>query len=221
MKNRASLLLHIIVLACSVSIYVFSFPQPGPVYSHDFPSVKKPCIREFMLCARNDPVRITRRALVSSASLLPGVACGAMYSRDSSLSASSAPKDKTQEAKKRFIEGRNTVDELISNFDDISGGGGGDEIRRYLGTVGTTSSLFGIEKAFKILAEEADDIVQYTEAMNEFDRDLRGADSSAYSSMFVEFSAAKGKKEDFYDQALVDIKRMEEDLKIMGGEMGI
>ena len=45
--------------------------------------------------------------------------------------------------------------------------GGGDNIRRYLGTVGTTSPLYGIKTVFKYLQEDAGDIVEFTENMNE------------------------------------------------------
>lgn len=63
------------------------------------------------------------------------------------------------EAEERFRAGRASVDSLLRNYDEVCEGGG-DNVRRYLGTVGTTSGLFGIRKAMKALAERADDIVE-------------------------------------------------------------
>ena len=45
----------------------------------------------------------------------------------------------------RFREGQDS----LANYEAISNGsngGGGDNIRRYLGTVGTTSALYGISR---------------------------------------------------------------------------
>lgn len=64
-----------------------------------------------------------------------------------------------EEAEQRFRDGRESVDYLLKNYDEICEGGG-DNVRRYLGTVGTSSGLFGIQKAMKTLAERADDIVE-------------------------------------------------------------
>ena len=63
------------------------------------------------------------------------------------------------EAERRFRDGRETVSYLLTNYDAICDGGG-DNVRRYLGTVGTGSGLFGISKAMKALSERADDIVE-------------------------------------------------------------
>lgn len=54
---------------------------------------------------------------------------------------------------------------------------------------------------------------------NEFDLYLTGADGQAYSSMFVEFSAAKGTVQDYYDNALVEIKKMSKCLEAMEKEL--
>lgn len=76
------------------------------------------------------------------------------------------------EAKKRFIVARESLDYLVDHYDEISKGGG-DNVRRFLGTVGTSSGLYGITKVLKELQEEAKDIVEYTENMTEFDYSLR------------------------------------------------
>lgn len=71
-------------------------------------------------------------------------------------------KDRTmEEAEEHFRAGRASfgVAYLLKSYDDVCEGGG-DNVRRYLGTVGTISGLFGISKALKKLAEKADDIVE-------------------------------------------------------------
>jgi len=64
-----------------------------------------------------------------------------------------------EEAEQRFREGRETLDYLLINYKQICDVGG-DNVRRYLGTVGTSSGLFGIKKAMKTLSDRADDIVE-------------------------------------------------------------
>ena len=64
-----------------------------------------------------------------------------------------------EEAEQRFREGRETLDYLLTNYKEVCDGGG-DNVRRYLGTVGTSSGLFGIKKAMKTLSDRADDIVE-------------------------------------------------------------
>lgn len=68
-------------------------------------------------------------------------------------------KDLTQEeAEQRFRDGRKSLDFLINNYKEICDVH--HHVRRYLGTVGTSSGLFGISKAMKALSERADDIVE-------------------------------------------------------------
>ena len=64
-----------------------------------------------------------------------------------------------EEAEQRFREGRKSLDYLLTHYNEICDGGG-DNVRRYLGTVGTSSGLFGIKKAMKTLSDRADDIVE-------------------------------------------------------------
>lgn len=116
---------------------------------------------------------------------------------------------------------RESLQYLIQNYDDIIAQGGGDNIRRYLGTVGTTSGLYGIAKVLKELQQEADDIFEYTENMNDFDAALIAADMNAYSSNFVEFSAAKTRPEKFYEDALKDAERMKFHLDKLAAELGM
>ena len=68
---------------------------------------------------------------------------------------------------KRFQEARKTLQIILVDYTSISKGGG-DNIRSYLGTVCVATSMYGITKVLKELQEQADDIAEYTENMNEF-----------------------------------------------------
>lgn len=96
------------------------------------------------------------------------------------------------EAKERFLLAVKDVDDLLNNYDAITSKGGGDSVRLYLGTQGIKSHMYGILKVLKSLKEEADDIVEYSEAMDSFEAYKNQAEGAAYQSMFVEHSSAKG-----------------------------
>ena len=63
--------------------------------------------------------------------------------------------------------------------------GGGDGIRRRIGTVGATSPLFDIEKTCRKLIPTADDPVAFAEALEEFVSGIARVDGMAYSSNFA------------------------------------
>jgi hypothetical protein len=65
--------------------------------------------------------------------------------------------------------------------------------------------MYGITKVLRTLQEEADDIVEYTETMNEFEAYLFQAEGAAYQSLFVEHSSAKGTPESLLKTAKGDI----------------
>lgn len=123
-----------------------------------------------------------------------------------------------EDAKARFIEARKSLQYLVDHYEEISKGGG-DNVRRYLGTVGTTSAMYGINKVLKELQDEADDIVEFTENMTNFEYSLRGADTSVYSANFVEFSAASTKPEKFFKDAQEEILRMLKYMDAMAVEL--
>ena len=120
---------------------------------------------------------------------------------DAKLFAAGKPLGK-EKAIERFKMAQSDLNYLLENYDTITEGGG-DNVRRYLGTVGVTSSMYGISKVLKELQGEADDIVEYTENMNEFNAYLGQADTACYSANFVEFSAAKTKPEEFFKNAKI------------------
>lgn len=127
----------------------------------------------------------------------------------------------SEDARARFVTAQKDLQYLSENYDDIVKNGGGDNVRRYLGTVGFTSGMYGISKVMKELQKEAKDIVEYTENMNEFDAALRGADTACYSANFVEFSAAKTRPEAFFDDARVEIEQMLQIMKTMAAEVNL
>jgi hypothetical protein len=96
-------------------------------------------------------------------------------------------------AKERVRRAIHDIDELLTNYDTITTttGSAGDTIRLYLGTQGVKSNMYGITKVLTSLREEATDMVEYTEALNEFGAYLGQADGAAYQSLFAEFSSAK------------------------------
>ena len=63
--------------------------------------------------------------------------------------------------------------------------GGGDNVRSYLETVCVATSMYGITNVLKELQEQADDIVEYTENMNEFNAYLSAAYNACYSSFLL------------------------------------
>ena len=87
-------------------------------------------------------------------------------------------------AKTQWKSAVKTIDNLLDNWDTIAKGGG-DAIRNELGTQGITSPLFQIDKALKVLRDNVDDIVEFTEQSEEFGLTLSRADSMAYSANFA------------------------------------
>jgi DNA-directed RNA polymerase alpha subunit len=77
-----------------------------------------------------------------------------------------------------------TIDDLSDNWATISQGGG-DAIRTRIGTQGTTSPLFQIDKVLKILREDAEDFIEFQETADEFQLALSRTDAMAYSANFA------------------------------------
>jgi hypothetical protein len=110
------------------------------------------------------------------------------------------------EAEARLQEGRQSAQYLLDHYDEICQGGG-DNVRRYLGTVGTTSGLFGISKVMNTLVDKADDFVEYTELSNEILKAIQQADGSAYMAIFVTTSTSQTPPSKYYGDAKIEVKR--------------
>ena len=108
------------------------------------------------------------------------------------------------EAKERLKLAIADIDDLLNNYETISKTGG-DSVRLYLGTQGVKSHMYGIMKVLRSLKEEADDIVEYTEAMDSFEAYKNQAEGAAYQSMFAEHSSAKSTPESLLQTAKGDI----------------
>ena len=74
----------------------------------------------------------------------------------------------SSDAREWFTSAINDIDNLLKNYDEITKTGG-DNVRLYLGTQGTKSHMFGISKVLKSMKEDVDDIVEFTECLNEFE----------------------------------------------------
>ena len=128
--------------------------------------------------------------------------------QDEAKTFSPGTKLSAEDGKKRFSLARKEVQYLLDNYDEISQGGG-DAVRRYLGTVGVASNMYGITKVVKDLRDEAEDLVEFTETANEFEAYMFQADGAAYQSLFVEHSSAKGTPASFLATAKKDIFSMQ------------
>lgn len=125
-----------------------------------------------------------------------------------------------EEAKARFVLARKDAHYLLDHYAEICEGGG-DNVRRYLGTVGNSSGMYGIRKVVKELREEADDIVEYTEAMDEFEAYLNQAEGASYQSLFIDHSSAKGTPAQFLATAKQDVTQMLEFLDLLAVQLGV
>ena len=88
-----------------------------------------------------------------------------------------------------------TLDELSTNWDRIATDG--DNVRRYLGTVGVTSPLFKIRGGLKGVLKAKDlpdafDAVAFAEASEAFLNDLQDAEGDAYGAQFADYSTSVG-----------------------------
>ena len=93
--------------------------------------------------------------------------------------------------------------------------GGGDNLRRELGFVGTGSPLFSIDKPLLFFMGDVADSGEYNERYEQFILALRAADADAYSANFIEFSASKGTPAGYFKSARKELKVAQESLAAM------
>lgn len=146
-----------------------------------------------------------------STSLVAGILVGGVSQAEAAPAADvTAFSDKgltVVDAKTRFQSARKDLRYLLDNYSEISKGGG-DAVRNSLGTQGVNSNLFGIQKVLKLLRDESEDIVEYTEAMDEFNAYYYQAEGAAYQSMFAGHSSSKSTPESLLVTAKEDIVQM-------------
>ncbi|KAL3909653.1 MAG: hypothetical protein SGARI_002496 [Bacillariaceae sp.] len=126
------------------------------------------------------------------------------------------------QALERFQQANESLQYLLENYDEICRGGG-DNVRRYLGTVGLTSGLYGISKVLKILKDQAEveDIVEFNELSEELVAAINQADGSAYMAIFTGTSTSGVPPERFYDDAKTEIKQAMKTMQALQKQLGI
>ena len=151
--------------------------------------------RRSLLLRLSSALLISRQALLSSP--LPSAAATTIINKV-------GPPLTESEALDRLVSARKSIDYLLSNYDDICAGGG-DNVRRYLGTVGASSGLVGVTKVMKALEGRADDFVEYTETATEVNQAIQQADGSAYMAIFVTSSTSYDPPSKYFGQAKVEV----------------
>ncbi|KAL7502077.1 hypothetical protein ACHAWX_000448, partial [Stephanocyclus meneghinianus] len=124
-----------------------------------------------------------------------------------------------EEAEQRFRNGRQSLQYLLDHYDEICEGGG-DNVRRYLGTVGVTG-LFGIGKALRVLGEYVDDIVEYTDLVTEIERSIQQADGSAYMAIFTVTSTSGVPPAKYFKDAEIEIERCAKSMDDVAAMIGL
>ena len=74
------------------------------------------------------------------------------------------------------------------------------------------------EPAFRLLFDTDESLpMEYVDTLENLMRNLSSADSEAYSAIFIEFSSAKGKPEDYFKRSRAAVGRAKEDWKQLMG----
>jgi hypothetical protein len=112
------------------------------------------------------------------------------------------------EAEIKFREGYKSINYLLDNYEEVCEGGG-DNVRRYLGTIVSNkpSGLVGISKVMKAMEDRADDFIEFTETSEEVIKSINQADGSAYMAIFVTTSTSYTPPKKYFDDALIEVKR--------------
>lgn len=129
---------------------------------------------------------------------------------------------KIEEAETKFREGYKTITYLLDNYDEICEGGG-DNVRRYLGTIVSNppSGLVGIGKVMKSLEDRADDFIEFTETSDEVIKSINQADGSAYMAIFVTTSTSYTPPKKYFDDGKIEVKRCKKSMEQIAAMVGI
>ena len=136
---------------------------------------------------RESPTTTFNRCMffVKTASSVGAAAVPLLWSATTGVHSAQAAALLTSEAANtQWKAATKTIDDLLENWETIAKGGG-DAIRTQLGTQGITSPLFQMDKALKVLRDDAEDIIEFTEMSDEFLLTLSRADSMSYSANFA------------------------------------
>jgi len=99
------------------------------------------------------------------------------------------------------------TDRLLKDWDTVTKGGG-DAIRKELGTVGTGSPFYQINKAIRVLQNDADDPVAFGDASEQFEIRLAGADAMAYSAIFTGGSGKPTPPAVYFEKSKVEVEAL-------------
>lgn len=157
-----------------------------------------------------------RRELLS---LIPKMAAATVMlspTRRPAFAAAPAPTLTADAARDQWNSAAAALDDLLQSWSSESEKwavdvGGGDALRAKLGTSGTSSSLFQIEKAFKALrdSEYVDDFVEFQETADAFMDALFQADSLASSSNNKTGSGSQTPPAVFIEQSKAEVVKMQ------------
>jgi hypothetical protein len=169
------------------------------------PEILSPPRRELLFLIPKMAATVTTATVL----MLPHQACAA------------APPGMTADsARDQWRNAATVLDDLLQNWSTEKWAvevGGGDNIRTKLGTQGTTSPLFQIEKVFKALrdSEYVDDFVEFQETAEEFMDALYQADSLANSSNNKTGSGSQTPPAVFIEQSRVEVVKLQSIAKKM------
>ena len=105
------------------------------------------------------------------------------------------------------------IADLLTRFTDICASEGGDGVRRVLGTVGTKSPLYKIEKAARLVAlESSKDPDAALEEVDTLIGLIFNAEGDAYSSLWVPTGGGTN-KEYWLAKSRKEVERVQKSLK--------
>ena len=132
--------------------------------------------------------------------------------------ASAAAAPDADSARSQWKDALSTLDNLLSDWSTVATGGG-DAIRTKLGTQGTTSPLFQIDKALKALRDSdyVEDFIEFQETSEEFGLALSRADSMAYSANFAGGSGKPTPPAVYIEKSKVEVVEMQRIAKKLDG----
>lgn len=123
-----------------------------------------------------------------------------------------------EDARSQWKSAVTTLDDLVKDWSTFATSGG-DAIRGKLGTQGTTSPLFQIDKALKALRDSdyVDDFIEFQETADEFGLALSRADSMAYSANFAGGSGKPTPPAVYIEKSKVEVIEMQRIAKKLDG----
>ncbi|CAN0135658.1 unnamed protein product [Ectocarpus fasciculatus] len=121
-----------------------------------------------------------------------------------------------------------SLEDVLENWEKYTARQDGDAIRRLIGTIGVSSPLSSIRKAFTSIrdAEEESqgdiDVIEYVEAYMEVLTALGDAENDLYSANFADYSGGGGTKgSQFITKANKSLKIARDEFKVVNKILGI